>query len=135
MTFPRTSAAVAVLAGATWLALAPTASAATTYQITAVPPIGTVYASTITTLAVVVTPTPVGADGTSPVLLEITEPDGDTHTTTVPLTIGGATSAVRLHEAGRYTAVFTFAPPEGEQATTTMQFDVSPSPFGSGSAS
>lgn len=135
MSLSRTSAAMAALAGAAWLAWAPAASAATTYQVTAVPPIGTVYAHTITTLAVVVSPIPTGADATSPVVVAITEPDGDVHTSTVPLTLGGATSATRVHEAGRYTAVFTFAPPEGEHATATVQFDVTPSPFGSASAS
>lgn len=135
MNLSRTSAAVAALAGAASLAWAPAASAATTYQVTAVPPFGTVYAHTITTLAVGVAPAPTGADATTPVLIAITEPDGDVHTSTVPLTLGGATSATRIHEAGRYTATFTFAPPEGEQASATVQFDVSPSPFGSASAS
>lgn len=134
MSFPRKTVTVAALAGAACLAFAPSASAAT-YQVTAVAPIGTVYANTITTLAVGVAPTPAGADATSPVLLEITEPDGDRQSVTVPLTLGGATVATRVHEAGRYTAVFTFTPPAGEPASATMQFDVLPSPFGTGSAS
>ncbi|MCA1005610.1 hypothetical protein LCL87_07770 [Rhodococcus hoagii] len=135
MSLPRTSATVAALAGAALLALAPAASAATTYTVTVVPPIGTVYGNTITTLAVLVAPSPSGADATTPVILELTEPDGDTSSFTIPLTLGGATQAVQVHESGRYTALATFAPPSGEPATTTMQFDVTPSPFGFGSAS
>ncbi|QBJ96314.1 hypothetical protein ERC79_10285 [Rhodococcus sp. ABRD24] len=135
MSSSRTSIAVAALAGTAWLAFAPSAAAATTYQVTAIPPIGTVFANTITTIAVVVSPTPAGADGTSPVVMVITEPGGDSSTVTVPLTLGGATVATRVHEAGRYSAVFTFAPPVGDPASATMQFDVSPSPFGTASAS
>ncbi|ORL31571.1 hypothetical protein A5N78_13475 [Prescottella equi] len=135
MSLPRSSAALAAFAGAACLAFAPTASAATTYTVTVVPPIGTVFSSTITTLAVVVGPAPSGADATTPVTLALTEPDGDTTSFTVPLTLGGATQVVRVHEAGRYTAVATFAPPSGETATTTVEFDVTPSPFGFGSAS
>ncbi|WP_305093102.1 hypothetical protein [Prescottella sp. R16] len=131
----RTASVTAALAGAAALAFAPAASAATVYDVTAVPPIGVVYANTITTLAVVVTPTPVGADASTPVTARITEPDGDTRTLTMPLTLGGATVTTRTHEAGRYTAVFTYAPPSGTPAETTLQFDVAPSPFGFGSAS
>ncbi|OQQ36326.1 hypothetical protein A6409_15475 [Prescottella equi] len=120
-------------AAAANLALAPSASAATAYQVTVVPPIGTVFSSTITTLAVVVSPTPGGADATAPAVLDITEPDGDTTTLTVPLTLGGATQAIRVREAGRYTVVVTFAPPSSEPASSTMRFDVTPSPFGSAS--
>ncbi|WP_137722977.1 hypothetical protein [Prescottella subtropica] len=135
MRVSRTSAAVTALAGAAVLAFAPAASAATVYDVTVIPPIGTVYANTITTLGVVVTPTPSGADATTPVTARITEPDGDARTVTMPLTLGGATAATRLHEAGRYTVAFTYAPPSGATATTTLQFDVAPSPFGFGSAS
>ncbi len=91
MSLPRSSATLAAFAGAACLAFAPTASAATTYTVTVVPPIGTVFSSTITTLAVVVGPVPSGADATTPVTLALTEPDGDTTSFTVPLTLGGAT--------------------------------------------
>jgi hypothetical protein len=135
MFLPRRSVTLAALAGAACLALAPSASAATAYTVTVVPPIGTVFGNTITTLAVLVGPVPSGADAATPVILELTEPDGDTNSFTIPLTLGGATQAVRVHESGRYTAVATFAPPSSETATTTLQFDVTPSPFGFGSAS
>lgn len=135
MSLPRRSVALAAFAGAACLAFAPTASAATTYTVTVVPPIGTVFGGTITTLAVLVGPVPSGADATTPVILELTEPDGDTNSFTIPLTLGGATQVVRVHEPGRYTAVATFTPPSNDTATTTMQFDVTPSPFGFGSAS
>ncbi|RVW01948.1 hypothetical protein [Rhodococcus xishaensis] len=135
MSLKSRSLAVAALAGALCLALAPTAAAATTYQITAYPPIGTVYSNNITTLAVSVMPTPTGEDATTPVVLEVTEPDGEQTTRTVPLTLGFATVATPINEPGRYTAVFRFAPPQGEPATTTLQFDVTPSPIHFGSAS
>lgn len=135
MSLTRKSLSVYAFTGAACLALAPSASAATTYQVTAVPPFGTIYSDTITTLAVVVAPTPVGAAGSTPVVIDITEPDGDHRTLTTALTLGGATVATSVHEAGRYVAVFTFAPPVGDPATATMAFDVLASPFGTGSAS
>ncbi|MCQ4119461.1 hypothetical protein [Rhodococcus tibetensis] len=124
MNFSRGTLTIAALAGAASLALAPTATAATTYQIRVLPPIGTVYANNLVTLGVLVTPTPAGEDGTTPVLLELTEPDGDVTPRTLPLTLGGATIATRVHEAGRYVAEFTFDPPNGDPATTTTEFDV-----------
>ncbi|RVW02464.1 hypothetical protein [Rhodococcus spongiicola] len=135
MSLQHRSVAIAALAGAALVALAPIASAATTYQITAYPPIGTVYSNNITTLAVTVTPTPTGEDATTPVTLEVIEPDGEQTTRTVPLTLGFATVATPINEPGRYTAVFSFAPPQGEPATTTLHFDVTPSPIHFGSAS
>ena len=135
MSLPRSSATLAAFAGAACLAFAPTASAATTYTVTVVPPIGTVFSSTITTLAVVVGPPPAGAAAPPPRAHAHPAPHGRTPSFTVPLTLGGATQVVRVHEAGRYTAVATFAPPSGETATTTVEFDVTPSPFGFGSAS
>jgi len=128
----RGSVAAAALTGAVSLALAPTAAAAT-YQITAMPPIGTVYSDNLVTLAMAVSPVPAGADATTPVLVHITEPDGDDRTLTVPLTLGGATVATRVNEPGRYVAVFTFDAPGGDPATTTLQFDAIPSPLGSSS--
>ncbi|WP_072690837.1 hypothetical protein [Rhodococcus marinonascens] len=129
MNFTRGTLAVAALAGAASLALAPVATASTIYQINPTPLIGTVYANNLVTLGALVTPTPASGDGTSPVLLEITEPDGDVNTRTIPLTFGLGTVATRTHEAGRYTAVFTFDPPNGTPAEATMEFDVVPSPF------
>ncbi|GAA4478372.1 hypothetical protein GCM10023094_21920 [Rhodococcus olei] len=127
-----TTAAVTTAAA---LALAPSASAATTYRITTVPPIGTVYANNLVTLGVSVGPVPTGADATTPVALTITEPDGDTRSVTMPLTLGVATVATPIHEAGRYVATFTFDPAGGDRAEATVQFDAVPSPLGSGSAS
>ncbi|NDV06936.1 hypothetical protein GXW84_20860 [Rhodococcus sp. IEGM 248] len=128
MHFSRGTLTIAALAGAASLALAPTATAATTYQISVVPPLGTVYANNLVTLGALVTPTPTGTDGSTPVELEITEPDGDVHTRTIPLTLGAGTAAIRTHEAGRYTVVFTYAPPNGTPAETTTQFDAVASP-------
>lgn len=129
---------IAAMAGAATLALAPTASAAaTTYRINVLPPIGTVYANNLITLGVLVSPVPTGADATTPVVLTITEPDTDQRTLTVPLTLGGATVATRVHEAGRYVAVFTYAPPgadPGSPTEVTTEFDVVPLP-GTASAS
>lgn len=51
MNFSRGTLTIAALAGAASLALAPTATAATTYQITVIPPIGTVRANNLVTLA------------------------------------------------------------------------------------
>lgn len=132
MNYSRGSVVVAALTGAVSLALAPTASAAT-YQITAVPPFGTVYSDNVVTLAMVISPVPTGADATTPVLVHVTEPDGDDRTLTVPLTLGGATVATRVNEPGRYVAVFTFDAPGGDPASTTLEFDAVPSPFGSSS--
>jgi hypothetical protein len=124
---------IAALAGAASLALAPTATAATTYQINVVPPIGTVFANNLVTLGAIVTPTPTGTDGTTPVELELTDPSGDVTARTIPLTLGAGTAAIRTHEAGRYTAVFTFAPPNGEPTETTTEFDAVGSGLGLGS--
>jgi hypothetical protein len=122
--FTRGTLTIAALAGAATLALAPTATAATTYQITVIPPIGTVRANNLVTLGTLVTPTPTGTDGSTPVELEITEPDGDVNTRSIPLTFGAGTAAIRTHEAGRYSVVFTFAPPNGTPAEAMAQFDV-----------
>jgi len=122
--FSRGTLTIAALAGAASLALAPTATAATTYQITVIPPIGTVRANNLVTLGALVTPTPTGTDGSTPVELELTDPSGDVTARSIPLTLGAGTAAIRTHEAGRYTAVFTFAPPNGEPTDTTAQFDV-----------
>ncbi|MDV7356297.1 hypothetical protein ACH47B_21125 [Rhodococcus sp. NPDC019627] len=125
MNFSRATMTIAALAGAATVGLAPTATAATAYQINVLPPIGTVYANNLVTLGVLVMPTPTGEDGTTPVLLELTEPDGDVTTRTLPLTLGGATVATRVHEAGRYVAEFTYDPPNSDEpATTTTEFDV-----------
>ncbi|MGW0042483.1 hypothetical protein [Rhodococcus sp. NPDC003348] len=124
-----------VLAGAVTLALAPTASAATVYQIATVPPIGTVYANNLVTLGVSVGPVPTGADATTPVVLTVTEPDGDERTVTMPLTLGVATAATPVHEPGRYVATFTFDPPGGDHAEATLRFDAVPSPLAGGSSS
>ncbi|MFE5705347.1 hypothetical protein [Rhodococcus koreensis] len=124
MNFSRGTLTIAALAGAASLALAPTATAATTYQITVIPPIGTVRANNLVTLGALVTPTPTGTDGSTPVELELTDPSGDVTARSIPLTLGAGTAAIRTHEAGRYTAVFTFAPPNGEPTETTAQFDV-----------
>ncbi|PBC36742.1 hypothetical protein CJ179_42995 [Rhodococcus sp. ACS1] len=124
MNFSRGTLTIAALAGAASLALAPTATAATTYQITVIPPIGTVRANNLVTLGALVTPTPTGTDGSTPVELELTDPSGDVTARSIPLTLGAGTAAIRTHEAGRYTAVFTFAPPNGEPTDTTAQFDV-----------
>ncbi|MFC7448237.1 hypothetical protein [Rhodococcus daqingensis] len=132
MNYSRGSVVVAALAGAVSLAMAPTASAAT-YQITALPPIGTVYSDNVVTLAMAISPVPAGADATTPVLVHITEPDGDERTLTVPLTLGGATVATRVNEPGRYVADFTFDAPGADPASTTLEFDAVPSPIGSSS--
>ncbi|MFF2111933.1 hypothetical protein [Rhodococcus koreensis] len=124
MNFSRGTLTIAALAGAASLALAPTATAATTYQITVIPPIGTVRANNLVTLGALVTPTPTGTDGSTPVELELTDPSGDVTARSIPLTLGAGTAAIRTHEAGRYTAVFTFAPPNGEPTEATAQFDV-----------
>lgn len=124
MNFSRGTLTIAALAGAASLALAPTATAATTYQITVIPPIGTVRANNLVTLGALVTPTPTGTDGSTPVELELTDPSGDVTARSIPLTLGAGTAAIRTHEAGRYTAVFTFALPNGEPTDTTAQFDV-----------
>jgi hypothetical protein len=131
--FSRGTLTIAALAGAASLALAPTATAATTYQINVVPPIGTVFANNLVTLGAIVTPTPTGTDGTTPVELELTDPSGDVTARTIPLTLGAGTAAIRTHEAGRYTAVFTFAPPNGEPTETTTEFDAVGSGLGLGS--
>ncbi|WP_016884685.1 MULTISPECIES: hypothetical protein [unclassified Rhodococcus (in: high G+C Gram-positive bacteria)] len=128
MRFSRGTLTIAALAGAASLALAPMATAATTYQINVVPPIGTVYANNLVTLGALVTPTPTGTDGTTPVELELTDPSGDVTARSIPLTLGAGTAAIRTHEAGRYTAVFTFAPPNGEPTETTTEFDAVASP-------
>ncbi|MDF3310998.1 hypothetical protein [Rhodococcus sp. T2V] len=133
MNFSRGTLTIAALAGAASLALAPTATAATTYQITVIPPIGTVRANNLVTLGALVTPTPTGTDGTTPVELELTDPSGDVTARSIPLTLGAGTAAIRTHEAGRYTAVFTFAPPNGEPTETTAQFDAVGSGLGLGS--
>ncbi|BAH51806.1 hypothetical protein [Rhodococcus opacus] len=133
MNFSRGTLTIAALAGAATLALAPTATAATTYQITVIPPIGTVRANNLVTLGTLVTPTPTGTDGSTPVELELTDPSGDVTARTIPLTLGAGTAAIRTHEAGRYTAVFTFAPPNGEPTETTTEFDVVGSGLGLGS--
>ncbi|MFC9766863.1 hypothetical protein [Rhodococcus jostii] len=133
MNFSRGTLTVAALAGAAALALAPTATAATTYQINVVPPIGTVRANNLVTLGALVTPTPTGTDGTTPVELELTDPSGDVTARSIPLTLGAGTAAIRTHEAGRYTAVFTFAPPNGEPTETTTEFDAVGSGLGLGS--
>lgn len=129
MTFGRGLTAAAAAAGAIALASAPMATAAVGYRLTTVPPIGTVYANNLVTLGVTVGPVPTGTDATTPVQLTVTEPDGDSRTVTVPLTLGVATVATRIHEAGRYVAAFTFAPPGGERAEASLQFDAVPSPF------
>lgn len=132
MNYFRGSIVAAAFAGALSLALAPAASAAT-YEITALPPIGTVYSDNVVTLAMAINPVPAGADTTTPVLVHITEPDGDDRTLTVPLTLGAATVATRVNEPGRYVAVFTFDAPGADPATTTLTFDAVPSPLGSSS--
>lgn len=129
MKLVRDCATAALVTGAVALAVAPPASAATDYQLTAIPPIGTVYSNNVVTLGVSVGPVPVGADASTPVQLTVTEPDGDTHAATVSLTLGLGTVATRLHEPGRYTAVFTFDPPGGDQAQATLQFDAVQSPL------
>jgi len=126
--FSRGPLTIAALAGAASLALAPTATAATTYQINVVPPIGTVFANNLVTLGAIVTPTPTGTDGTTPVELELTDPSGDVTARTIPLTLGAGTAAIRTHEAGRYTVLFTYFPPNGAPTETTTQFDAVPSP-------
>ena len=133
MNFSRGTLTIAALAGAASLALAPTATAATTYQITVIPPIGTVRANNLVTLGALVTPTPTGTDGSTPVELELTDPSGDVTARSIPLTLGAGTAAIRTHEAGRYTAVFTFAPPNGEPTETTTEFDAVGSGLGLGS--
>ncbi|QYB01031.1 hypothetical protein I1A62_27575 [Rhodococcus sp. USK10] len=124
MNFTRGTLTIAALAGAATLALAPTATAATTYQITVIPPIGTVRANNLVTLGTLVTPTPTGTDGSTPVELELSDPSGDVTAQSIPLTLGAGTAAIRTHEAGRYSVVFTFAPPNGTPAEATAQFDV-----------
>ncbi|AOW95180.1 hypothetical protein BFN03_17615 [Rhodococcus sp. WMMA185] len=127
--FSRGTLTIAALAGAASIALAPAATAAPVYEIGPVPPIGTVYSNNLVTLGALVTPTPANGDETSPVILEITEPDGEVNVRLIPLTLGFGTVATRIHEAGRYTAVFTFNPPIGAEAEETIEFDVVPSPF------
>lgn len=134
MTFGR-AVATAVAAGTVVLAMSPTASAATDYALTTVPPIGVVYANNLVTLGVSVGPVPTGSDATTPVVLTVTEPDGDSRVVTMPLTLGVATVATRIHEVGRYDATFTFDPPGGGHVEATVQFDAVESPFGGGSSS
>ncbi|MFE3289455.1 hypothetical protein [Rhodococcus sp. NPDC059234] len=135
MKFARAILTATALTGSAALALAPTASAATAYRLATVPPIGTVYAHNLVTLGVSVGPIPTGPDASTPVILTVTEPGGDAHTVTMPLTFGVATAATPIHEAGRYTATFTFAPPGGDRAEATLQFDAVESPLTGGSSS
>lgn len=121
--------------GALALAVTPSAGAATTYQITVIPPIGTIYANNLITLGVSVGPVPVGADATTPVEATVTEPDGDSRIVTMPLTLGISTVVTPVDEPGRYSVVFTYAPPGGDEAEATLQFDAVPSPISGGSAS
>jgi hypothetical protein len=125
----RECATAVLAAGAVAVVLVPPAGAATDYQLTPIPPIGTVYANNIVTLGVTVGPVPVGADASTPVVVTVTEPDGDVHTSSVSLTLGLGTVATRLHEDGRYTARFEFDPPGGNRAEATVQFDAVPSPL------
>jgi hypothetical protein len=90
-----------------------------------------VYAQNVVTLGVTVGPVPVGADGTTPVRVTITEPDGDTRTTAISLTLGIGTVATRINEPGRYSVHFGYQPPSGDDAEATLQFDAVPSPFAS----
>ncbi|MEV0947046.1 hypothetical protein [Rhodococcus sp. NPDC049939] len=129
MNFSRGTLTIAALAGATSIALAPTATASTTYEIDPLPLIGTIYSNNLVTLGALVLPIPANGDGTTPVLLEITEPDGDVTERIIPLTLGLGTVATVTNEPGRYTAVFTFDPPGGPEAEATLEFDVVPSPF------
>ncbi|MFZ2172854.1 MAG: hypothetical protein WAW17_02245 [Rhodococcus sp. (in: high G+C Gram-positive bacteria)] len=126
MNFSRGTLTVAAAAGALCIALAPMASAATTYQISVIPPIGTVTANNLVTLGFLVSPIPTGEDGSTPLIVNITEPDKDTYTHTVSQTLGAASLATRLHEAGRYVAVVTFDPPNGDSVQVTTEFDVVP---------